>query len=200
MKEVWKQIAGFDRYEVSTTGRVRGPGGEMKILKNTSGYAFVRLYPGNGGIAKNVYVGPLVMETFIGERPENMKVSFLDGNHMNCKLNNLAYETQSAVMRRSAFNSPPRKVSEATATEIADLYAQGESLNGIRTKLDLSLSSVRMRVTGGRGTAKKLSATIVANIRKQLAAGWSTKSVAALNGISTGCVYQIKLNKIWANQ
>jgi hypothetical protein len=71
--EVWTVVAGWDRYAVSTHGRVKRIGADGKpdrILKTTpdsGGYSTVTLYA--DGRRRVVRVHVLVAETFLGPRP-----------------------------------------------------------------------------------------------------------------------------------
>ena len=85
-------IADFPRYEISDEGHVRNisTGRILKGRAHRGGYRLVRLFT-----EPNVYVDrtvhSLVMETFVGPRPEGMCVCHNDGDATNNALTNLRY-------------------------------------------------------------------------------------------------------------
>ena len=109
--EEWRDVIGATGYEVSNYGRVRSwkwpirkPSNQwvvrkelgFRILKQDKrgkqGYLYVNLaYDGIGLKKKNVNV--LVLESFVGERPNNQQAAHNDGNPVNNKLNNLRWDT-----------------------------------------------------------------------------------------------------------
>ncbi len=98
MREVWKNIPGYDRcYQASNKGRIRrglgGPGAiSGKILKlsiNGRGYFCLMLRK------KFHYVHRLVLRTFCGECPPGQECRHLDGNKNNNTRVNLAWGTKS---------------------------------------------------------------------------------------------------------
>jgi hypothetical protein len=111
--EIWKPIKDWEElYEVSNFGRVKSlertiytksPWGELafrtyreRILKETgSKYPTVSFtYPGKKRKCFNVH--SLVLETFVGPRPQNLEACHTDNNPKNNKLDNLRYDTRSA--------------------------------------------------------------------------------------------------------
>lgn len=105
MKEVWKDIAGFDGYyQVSNHGNVRSTtrkvhhskGGVrvshsrlMKLSLNGDGYYFVSLHKHNH--AKPFRVNRLVAETFI-PNPDGLPcVNHIDKNRLNNRVDNLEW-------------------------------------------------------------------------------------------------------------
>lgn len=91
MKEIWKDIEGFEGlYQVSNMGRVRSLRRNI-ILKNriTSGYEMVLLYTNN--IRKNYLVHRLVAHAFI-PNPNNLpQVNHKDENKTNNCVDNLEW-------------------------------------------------------------------------------------------------------------
>lgn len=98
-KECWRNIPGYDNYQVSTYGRIKqisnGPGivtGRIlrpDIAKNN--YIFVRIY--KNGDVKRFSIHRLVLSAFIGECPQNNECRHLDGNRQNNHLKNLRWGT-----------------------------------------------------------------------------------------------------------
>lgn len=92
----WRSVPGFDVcFEVSNQGRVRelieGQYIPVPFSVNRGGY---RVVPLRGLGAKAQYVHHLVMLTFVGPRPEGMRITrHLDGDSQNNDLSNLIYGT-----------------------------------------------------------------------------------------------------------
>lgn len=105
--EIWKPIRGYEGlYSVSNLGRVRSEARRSKHptadnfflperIKKTpvdgKGYPRVALYKDNRQKHPNVHV--LVMEAFVGPRPEGMQVCHNNGDRLDCRLENLRYGT-----------------------------------------------------------------------------------------------------------
>lgn len=97
MDEIWRTIKGHTGYEVSNLGRVRSwrnrqghPQDFPRILSPglVGGYRQIKL-----GRARQIKVHTLVLETFVGPRPEGMLCRHLDGNPQNNALTNLRWGT-----------------------------------------------------------------------------------------------------------
>ena len=107
--EVWKQIAGYEgKYEVSNQGRVKsldrivyGKDGRRMVVKGRYlsqspmkiGYVSASLWKNN--VEDQRLVHSLVLEAFVGPRPNGMEVRHLDGKRNNNRLENLRWGTSS---------------------------------------------------------------------------------------------------------
>ena len=89
--EDWRQIAGFDRYEVSSYGRVRNrqTGRVLKLTANSRGYLAVKLT--RYGVGYSHHVHTLVAAAFICPRPDGMWINHRDGFKENNFAENLEY-------------------------------------------------------------------------------------------------------------
>lgn len=113
-EEKWIPIDGYvGRYEVSNYGNVRShptlrkvlardgktinyakwPGRNLKPVLRSDGRYQVSLC-GDGGIRKEALIHALVLEAFVGPRPEGMNGLHGDGNSKNNNLSNLRWGTQ----------------------------------------------------------------------------------------------------------
>lgn len=110
-EEHWLPIARFEGYyEVSDHGRVRAVfdvmrkkpaprilGNRMKSSATRIPYWQVTLCPPHGrerGLYRHALTHQLVLETFVGPRPEGKECRHLDGNSDNNALSNLAWGTR----------------------------------------------------------------------------------------------------------
>lgn len=100
--EEWREIQGFPDYSISSHGRVisrrRGVPRVMNPTPVTGGYLHVRLFSREGRSATR-RVHSLVIEAFIGPRPDGLQVRHLDGDQKNNRAENLAYGTASENAR-----------------------------------------------------------------------------------------------------
>ena len=111
----WLPVPGFEgRYEVSDDGQVKvlaAPGRGrfnqdriLKVGKDGPGYRQVLLYPGDGRkyVRKRVHV--LVLETFVGPRPEGAFGRHIDDDRENNHLSNLRWGDRSSNSRDAVRN------------------------------------------------------------------------------------------------
>ena len=94
---LWLPVVGFEGlYEVSSNGRVASLlGRNRRILRagDSRGYRLVILR--RGGMSHTRLVHRLVLEAFVGPRPEGMVARHLNGDPGDNRLENLAWGTQS---------------------------------------------------------------------------------------------------------
>ena len=92
--EQWWPIDGYEAYEVSTLGRVRRGG---RILNpypiDQWGHLSVGLWRNGRRVSRQVH--HLVLEAFIGERPQGAETLHGDGDASNNLLSNLRWGTHS---------------------------------------------------------------------------------------------------------
>jgi NUMOD4 motif/HNH endonuclease len=93
--EQWKDVVGFQSiYEVSDHGNIRSiKSGKLKkiTIDKTTKRPFLNLWKNNKQFVVRVH--KLVMEAFVGKRPEGMECCHNDGNAFNNHLNNLRWDT-----------------------------------------------------------------------------------------------------------
>lgn len=99
MKNDWRPVPGFSAYEVNSVGDVRRvapasgatPGKVLKWMKTKKGYAAVSLSV--DGVITRRMVHHLVLEAFVGPRPEGYVTRHLDDDPWNNTVSNLAWGT-----------------------------------------------------------------------------------------------------------
>lgn len=94
-KESWKPFPLDTRYEISTLGTVR----RISTQKVRNPTIKQNGYPGlvftyKGGKPRGWDLHTMVALTWLGPRPPKFDVSHLDGNKLNNKADNLAYESR----------------------------------------------------------------------------------------------------------
>lgn len=158
MKEIWKDIAGYEGlYQVSNFGRVKSLNynktGISKCLvpKKNNSYNMVCLC--KGGVHKYVSIHRLVANAFIPNPENKLEVNHIDGNKSNNLISNLEWVTSSENTRHAIdkLGHNPRKWSKTpvkcvetgeifeTQIEAARVYhtsqgAIGNSARGNRPK------------------------------------------------------------------
>jgi hypothetical protein len=111
----WRPVRGFEsRYEVSDDGRVKvlaAPGRGrfnadriLKLGKTTTGYFQVLLYPGGGQPPVSRRVHQVVLEAFVGPRPDGAFGLHGDDNRLNNHVANLRWGTQTENSHDSVRN------------------------------------------------------------------------------------------------
>lgn len=101
--EKWKKIEGYERYKVSTYGRIMNT--EGKILSqflSDKGYPRVQLYKNNN--CKCPYVHRLVANAFIKNTLVKPQINHLDGVKTNNKVDNLQWCTNRENVEHAMAN------------------------------------------------------------------------------------------------
>ncbi len=111
--EEWRSIVGYENiYEVSNLGRVRRcdhhykshcRGHFLRPSTTPNGYHRVTLYNNHKKCYRSVYA--LVIEAFLGPRPDGFHVDHKDGNKTNDSDTNLEYVSPQENIRRSIIRN-----------------------------------------------------------------------------------------------
>lgn len=179
--EIWKDIDGYDDYQVSNYGRIKSlKNRKVKILeqiKDNSGYLFVNLY--KNGKCESKRIHRLLFETFIVKLKDDECIHHLDENKLNNYINNLQkmVKFEHKIFHNSEKNHPKGMLGKCHSEESKKLISKklsGENNpNHILIKQDIIL------------------------IRKYLNENnLSQKKIAEIFGVSQPTVSKIKNNKI----
>lgn len=155
--EDWRDVPGFEGcYQVSDEGRVRsldrivysdrGKGpvpwrikgkvlapGKIGSVRNSKRYLAVHLSLDGAIFPRTLH--SLVMEAFVGPRPDGQEIRHLDGDPENFRLSNLAYGTKEendADKRRhgnvlTGGRHPMAKLSESDIPHIREMHGKASS-------------------------------------------------------------------------
>jgi len=104
MTEEWRPVVGYEGlYEVSSEGRVRSlaqatrgigrPRRDMILRNGKSAFWYPKVMLKKTGGAKNAQIHQLVLQSFVGPRPDGMVARHLNGDPGDARLSNLAYGT-----------------------------------------------------------------------------------------------------------
>lgn len=110
IEEVWMPVLGFEGfYEASNLGKVKSisrmvpfgtrgnkrfiKGSEVKPILGSRGYLVVNLT--RSGKRRQLFLHKVILEAFLGERPEGMESCHNNGNRQDARLENLRWDTRS---------------------------------------------------------------------------------------------------------
>ena len=159
--EQWRDLPGFvGRYQVSNYGRVKSlPNARrhseliMSPAIHKSGYLILNLTmakPGGGWKQKSYWLHRLVLETWEGECPPGMEGCHNDGNPLNCRADNLRWDTpesnQHDKIRHGTANlraqNPAAVLTEAKVIEIKRLLASGVGVMQVSRQFNVSKGAI----------------------------------------------------------
>jgi NUMOD4 motif len=114
MKEQWRPIEGFSRYEISNQGEIVNvyTGRPMKYRMNGNGSLMVDLTRDDGQYTRSVRY--LVAKTFVKGRNDIFNTPILkDGNQQNCVATNIAWRPRwFAIEYRRQFREVQMEIQE----------------------------------------------------------------------------------------
>ena len=139
------RIAGYPRYRVLSSGSIwsnaSGSWKRRNLITDRHGYLKIGL--GSGNQKRQHYVHKLVLEAFVGPRPDGMQCRHLDGNKLNNSLQNLRWGTSSenssdarchGTLSRGSRQSQA-KLSESAVRDIRLRVKQSKPQSGVQGRL-----------------------------------------------------------------
>jgi hypothetical protein len=136
--EEWRQVAGFNKYEISNMGNLRSDRGLLKPGKDTYGYRQINLYKDGTRYTRKVY--RLVMDAFNPNTENKPQIDHINRIRDDDRLENLRWVTARENVRNSKeFTEEMNGISrsEKNDTYIVRLNIDGnEKYFGSRKTLD----------------------------------------------------------------
>jgi len=113
-----KQVTNYPGYFITTDGKVFSKRGECSQQTLRSGHK--RVYLSRNNNVRGFLVHVLVLETYVGSRPEGQVCRHLNGNPQDNRLENLCWGThqQNAIDCSQHGNNPVRKLSNDDVRQI----------------------------------------------------------------------------------
>lgn len=142
--EEWKDIAGFDNYQISNYGRVKNKNTERILSSCISRNGYIKVTLRASNKTHVVYIHRLIAEHFLNNPSEEqllwasntvygkVQVNHIDGNKLNNHIDNLEWSTGKENIKHSydtELNLPKRaevngKLTEEQVIEIRRLYKE----------------------------------------------------------------------------
>jgi hypothetical protein len=167
--ERWKSIEGCPFYEVSSEGNVRVrprfskngrklQGRYIPIRKNAGGYLVFSVSV--GGVAKTLYLHHVMLEVFVGPRPEGLLVCHNNGIRDDCRLDNLRYDTPKGNAddtlrhgtRSMGESHPSTRLSDKNCISALNLLREGWSKRRVARYFGVAHTAI---VNLSRGKSRK---------------------------------------------
>jgi len=129
--EIWKPIEGYEKYSISSLGRIERDNKILKISVCDKGYRFVRIY--NDGIPKKIKVARLVAIAFIPNPDNKPQVDHIDRDRSNDIVSNLRWATQSEnnLNKNVAKNNKLQELNIRYRSEKRSPYEFSKTIEGV---------------------------------------------------------------------
>ena len=163
--EVWKDIEGYPKYQISSFGRVKSlKGKKPKILKQRphmrtdklDNYISVAL--SKNGKKRDVYTHRLVATAFIPNPENKSQINHENGDKHDNNVSNLKWSTASENIKhayemglmgdRKGENHPMARLTTLKVMEIVKKYNNGTSVSDLATEYGIRYSNVYSIVNG----------------------------------------------------
>jgi hypothetical protein len=158
MDEQFRQIEGYPAYRVSRDGEVqscwsRGKlkrlSGDWHALKPVNRKRYLSVNLSNGVRKRRHYIHRLVLEAFVGRRPEGMVCCHYDGDPANNRLDNLRWDSYRANEEdklrhgtRKFGSQTSAKLNEDEVEEIRKLKTQGITFAALAHRFGVSSQNI----------------------------------------------------------
>ena len=162
-KERWAPVPGWEEsYQVSDRGSVRRVGvdtlGRLKARTLSPDYSkggYARVHLKHGERKERLFVHRLVLEAFVGERPEGMVPDHIDRNPSNNEARNLRWVTPSENQLnrdtgrfRRGEGTPWAKLTSVQVEEARSCAANGVSIRSLSRLCGVAEETMRDAVNG----------------------------------------------------
>lgn len=145
MGETWKPIPGWPLYEVSDAGRIASLHRKRRRILNpsTNGHGYQHIQLSREGATYTISVHRIVLEAFIGPRPDGMVACHGDGDRTNNRASNLRWDTQkNNIADKLGHDSHQRGERAGTAklnrSQVESIRADGRKQRDIASDFGIS--------------------------------------------------------------
>lgn len=148
LNEIYKQIPNFEDYQVSNYGNIRSCKKNksvwvnLKLRKNNLGRMYVIL--SKEKTKKNIQVAHLVLQTFVGPRPDGMECCHNNSKQDDNRLENLRWDTRSnnRIDSIKAGNHNKMRLNENDVRHIIHRHNLGENPVDIAKSYNLHRNNI----------------------------------------------------------
>ncbi len=165
----WRAVPGFPAYRISSDGQIEscwGKGGKVRKMTDCwrqingdicEGYRRIVLRTGIDGNFRRVFVHVLMLEVFIGPRPnDRMESCHRDGDRLNCKIDNLYWGTPEANWEDKrkhgratvGIRQSQSKLTDAAVVDIRKERRAGIPLRVLAKRYGVSMTKISHVATG----------------------------------------------------
>lgn len=159
MEEIWKVVPGYEMFEASNLGRIRGYWNRNLIIKkqllNKSGYWMIHYHPSGRPrmCSKFVFVHRMVALAFIPNPENKTQVNHKDKNRKNANVENLEWVTPqenhihailtgSFIGMNQGEKSPSAKLNDNQVLEIRVRRGNGEKLVDLAKEFNTTFQNI----------------------------------------------------------
>lgn len=137
----WKEIEGFPKYFVSDDGRVYSEKSGRILNPDVCNSGHLRVTLCHKNLKKRFFVHSLVLESFIGPRPDDKECCHIDGDPSNNQIDNLMWGTsQENALHRSLHGRAHSKLNEEGVKFILN---SNQSVSSLAKQFDVCESAIR---------------------------------------------------------
>ena len=206
----WERLVGSTQWVIGTRWH------QLKTPCNNLGYAFFTLYEKHGMPRKTAYVHHMILEVFVGPRPDGMLACHNDGNPENNQIDNLRWDTPKSNTadrfkhgtHQCGEQNQNAKLKLPDLERIVNMKQSGMSTAAIARKIGVARSTIYGVLAGVSWTGKprviqtkkprtvKVTSEIATAIRAEYAEGkTSAVKLAKKYGISKSMAHLVTSGK-----
>ena len=218
----FRQIPDYPDYQVGSDGSIwshrRGKWKRLKGWKELSNHLKVTLH--NDPLHRLVFIHHLVLEAFVGPRPQGMETRHLDGNPENNAITNLVWGTRkenvadavhhgTAVIGHRGQDHNQAILTDHSVIEARRLRRSGIPLSKLSSRFGVHSATLQSAICGKSWShipgavpsrkAKALNLESVKRIKQMLRDGVPVKVIADRFHRKNNVIYCIKCGKSYPN-
>jgi len=146
-EEIWRAVPENPKYQVSNLGRVKGQYVEfLNPGRCSGGHLSVVIGKGNSRLVHH-----LVLEAFVGPKPEGLECRHLNGVHTDNRLENLAWGTRGDNIRDDKWHGKLRDGYRLRLEDVRDIkrrLAQGETQRSVAERYKVAPTTINAIARG----------------------------------------------------